>query len=60
MLADFFVRLGKVLLDNPGALVALVEALEGGAQEADLVANIRAAQIKATEAAVEADLGPRP
>lgn len=59
MLADFFIRLGKVLLANPEAFMALIDALEGGQTEAELVASIRATQIKATEAAVEADLGPR-
>lgn len=60
MLADFFVRLGKVLLANPQAFMALIDALEGGATEEQMVAQIRDGQIKGTEAAVEADLGPRP
>lgn len=60
MLADFFIRFGKVLLENPQAIMALVEALEGGMTEAELVASIRASMVAGTEAAVEADLGPRP
>ncbi len=57
MLADFLVRFGKLLLENAGAFVALAEALEGGASEADLVARLKEAQIKATFDAVEADIG---
>lgn len=60
MLADFLTRLGKLLLANPDAFVALAEALEGGASEAELVALIKAAQVKATEEAVTIDVGPRP
>ncbi len=60
MLADFFVRLATTLLSSPQVFVALVEALEGGAGQEELVASIRAAQVRATEAAVETDLGPHP
>ncbi len=61
MLADFLVRFGKLLLANAGAFVALAEALEGGASEADLVARLKEAQIRATFDAVEADIGePHP
>lgn len=60
MLADFFIRFATALAANPQVFVAVIEALEGGSAEADLIASVRAAQVKATEAAVEADLGPRP
>ncbi len=60
MLADFFVRLATALISNPQSFVALIDAIEGGSTEAELVASIKATQIAATEAAVEADLGPRP
>jgi hypothetical protein len=60
MLADFFARLGKALLANPQVFMAIIDAIEGGMTEDQLVADIRAAQIKAAEAAVTADLGPHP
>lgn len=50
----------KLLSEAAPAVIALAEAFRGGATSDELVASIRAGQIKATEIAVEADLGERP
>jgi hypothetical protein len=61
MLVDDLVRLGTAVAKDAPVFLALVEALEGGVPADELMAQIKAAQIKATEAAVEADLGePHP
>lgn len=48
------------LLEHAELINAVWEAIQGGAQKKDVLAAIRQAQIDATNAAVEADLGPRP
>lgn len=47
------------LVEHLDLVHALYEALLGGATKADMLAAIRAAQLAAADAAVEADLGPR-
>jgi hypothetical protein len=48
------------LVEHLDLVNALYEAILGGASKADMLAAIRASQLAAADAAVEADLGPRP
>jgi hypothetical protein len=48
------------LLDHADLLNAIWEAVQGGATKEDILKAIRASQLAAADAAVEADLGPRP
>lgn len=59
MLTDDLVRLGTAVAKNAPVFLALLEALEGGTDPEQLMTDIRASQVRATEIAVEADLGPR-
>jgi hypothetical protein len=48
------------LVEHLDVVNALYEAILGGATKAEMLAAIRATQLAAADAAVEADLGPRP
>ena len=41
-------------------VMAVYDAVDGGMRKEDILKAIRQAQIDATDAAVQADLGPRP
>lgn len=50
----------RFLLAHMDLVEAIYDAVDGGMSKDDILKAIRDAQIAATKAAVEADLGPRP
>lgn len=54
------VQVGDFLINHGDLLKACVEALEGGATSDQIRQAIRASMVTASDAAVEAELGPRP
>ena len=50
----------QFMIEHHDLVNAIWEAVSGGATKADILKAIRQTQIDATNAAVAADLGPRP
>lgn len=48
------------LTEHMDLVMAVYDAIDGGMQKDDILKAIRQAQIDATDAAVKADLGPKP
>ncbi len=55
-----FVSFLRFLIEHIDLVTAIYDAIDGGMSKEEVLAGIRKAQIAATDAAVEKDLGPRP
>ncbi len=57
---EALLAVGKFLVDNHELVSAIQEAIEGGATHDEILASIKATMVAASDAVVEAELGPRP
>lgn len=53
-------EVGQFLIDHGNIIKAIVEAFEGGSTEEQILAGIKGSMVVASDAVVEAELGPRP
>lgn len=53
-------EIGEFLLEHGDVISEISAALAGGATKAQVLAGIRASMLAASDAVVEAELGPRP